>query len=754
LSSTKPRTAGSSLARRLDRITEELEDLRARNEALEARVAELEASPAAPGAPPVPPAAGEAAEEGVPPALSQLDGELRPDVFGPAEVRTSSSSHRNAVNKALSMLGLVPTEEDAANRERASAGHKKALDKAIAMMGRDPAAAATAPAAEAGDGDASGAPPEAPGPEPVAAGPAAAAAAVRWEVAERSHEEAPDVDLETAVPVELERADGLGSIAVMILLAGAAAAWVALGPVAATGVSAAVFAAVALFARAGSSHLRATAAGAATLLLHALALGAVPGLPLAVVGLAVAAASAAGAWAAAHFRHPLVVFVGFLGATAAAPWLAPDGVALAVFAVVVSTAAAWAAARLRRLQMAVAVLAVSAPLVGAPWAAVVMAAVHLALALAATRHRRPGKAPVVLALAALGLFAWTAHGLVAGPLFARVALLVLPAMVAAFASAAIPRGLETFSAALRASAVLLVISVLPLGFSGPVLAGATLLVASLFGAFALALDDAWLRAVGALVLFAATAILLALGPTPPFLFAIAGAALLLYAVPAKGRLVPALLAALAVASTLAALARALPPVAVAPAWGTLALALGAVGRRWPGPLARGGVAAAVGASAGWALAFTPTPAALGAAALLVLPHVWLLGPLRRPREAGAMLLVVELMVVATLQAVFPGPAGVLAALPLLAVLVLPVWGVLRHMLRAHARVLSFVLLVRCLLPDVRGTLDAPLGLAAVATAATCVAVSLFVRRPAAPTSAREAPPPPPPPPSGDASPAS
>ncbi len=743
------RTAGSTLAQKLERIVEELEHLRASNETLAQRVEALETT--ARESPPPPreqaPRTRVPADDSAPPALDNLDGELRHDTCGPAVLRTSNSSHKNAVNKALSMLGLVPTEEDTEVRQRTSASHKRALNKALELAGKSPApqdagqeqtgsrAVAPQPRRRDGDdpGDAVAAPVEsAPATEPEAE----AVPEMRWETAERP-DAAPTPDLEAAVPVELDRRGGLGSIAVGTLCCGVAGAAVALPPVAATGVAAGVFGLLAFFWRSASLHIRAAAAGAATMLLHALALHAAPVLPVAVAVLACVAASAAGAWCACRFRHPLVLFVGFLGAAGAARWLGASAGTLvfAVFTFAASTAAVYAAYRLQRLQAAVAILGATALLVTSPWAAAAMAAVHLGVALAAaTRYRHPGRAPVVLAVTAFGLFAWTAHGLVAGPVLLRVGLLVLPAMVAAFASATIPRGLVFFSAALRASAVVLVLSVLPLGFSGPVLGGVALAVAMLFGAFALALDDAYLRAVGTLVLVAATAILLVVGATWFFLAGISAAALLLYGVPAKdGVVVSLLLGTLVVVAGLAALAVALPTAAVAGTWGVLALALGVTARRFPRTILRAGAVLAVGGAATWTLLFTPSPWALGAAAVLVLPHVWLLGLLRRPREAGPMLLLFELMAVATMQVIWPGPAGALAVLPLLLVLVLPSWGPMRHTVRTHARFLSFVLLVRCLFPDIRDAMGTPLGIAAAASAAACVALSLWLAGRAAPT---------------------
>ena len=62
-------------------------------------------------------------------------GEERDDPFAPAVRRASQSKHQSAVNKALSMLGLVPdSPEVKEQREEQSARHQAAIQKALSVL--------------------------------------------------------------------------------------------------------------------------------------------------------------------------------------------------------------------------------------------------------------------------------------------------------------------------------------------------------------------------------------------------------------------------------------------------------------------------------------------------------------------------------------------------------------------------------------------------------------------------------------------
>jgi len=78
-----------------------------------------------------------------PPVQQRYDGEERDDPFAPAVRRASQSKHQSAVNKALSMLGLVPDDaEEKAQRQEQSARHQAAIQKALTVLrvGSQPAA--------------------------------------------------------------------------------------------------------------------------------------------------------------------------------------------------------------------------------------------------------------------------------------------------------------------------------------------------------------------------------------------------------------------------------------------------------------------------------------------------------------------------------------------------------------------------------------------------------------------------------------
>jgi hypothetical protein len=703
----------------LGAVLEELDRLQARCGELERRLAAVEDGRAAPEG-----------EAGRPQLERAGEGELREDTFGPAVKRTSSSGHLNAVNKALSMLGLVPdrTEEDEARAKVASESHKRALNRAFDVLGREapkrpaPAAEDAPESAAADEADESG--------SPRAAAPVDADAP-RWEseVDVRRAEPAP-VDLGEAVDIALENARGGRDFAgpvlngAVLIVAGAAALHAA-GIVAlpgeggsgawletATGAAAALLGALAFAWRRASIHLRAFAGGLAVLLLNALVLMLVraraPLAPLPLLGV-FAASAAVGARLVLATRHPLAIFLGLTAALLLPHWLTPgDFRATLAFALATNVAVGVCALRLRRLQPVVVAAFTTALLVAfapAPYAAATAAAcaaLYLVLALTAPfLHNRTSKATSALALASFGMVAWATHGLSDGPGLGRAAGLFLPATLAVFAAGRLHRRERWLRAVLKGGAVALVLSSFPLGFSGHFLAAVTLFAALLFGVFAYATFDAYLWAAGALVLAVGVGLTLAGQPTPALWFGASLTALVLYAVRVKGRdftWLRALLGGLVHGALMAGMASVAPAGLVPYCWGGLALACAAVPLDFA--LLRAGAALAAGAAVLWALfVVTPDPLLLGATTLLVAPHAWLARPRAHPRTSGLYLLLFEVMAVTTLLVGLAPPLGVLAAVPLLGVLVLPVWRAWSRMLRSHARFLAFVLLARCLFPD-------------------------------------------------------
>jgi hypothetical protein len=70
-----------------------------------------------------------------PPGQPRYDGEERDDPFAPAVRHASQSKHQSAVNKALSMLGLVPDQaEEQAKRQEQSTRHQAAIQKALSVL--------------------------------------------------------------------------------------------------------------------------------------------------------------------------------------------------------------------------------------------------------------------------------------------------------------------------------------------------------------------------------------------------------------------------------------------------------------------------------------------------------------------------------------------------------------------------------------------------------------------------------------------
>lgn len=72
---------------------------------------------------------------------------------------------------------------------------------------------------------------------------------------------------------------------------------------------------------------------------------------------------------------------------------------------------------------------------------------------------------------------------------------------------------------------------------------------------------------------------------------------------------------------------------------------------------------------------------------------------RDARVSAVYLLLPQVILVAGVMAALPGPRGVLASLPIIALLALPVWGRGTRVLRAHARFFTIMILARCLAPD-------------------------------------------------------
>lgn len=112
----------------LGRILDSFQRLEKRLQAIEGRLHEEQEAEPAEQAPA--PAAAE------PPALKQrYEGEEREDPFAPAVRRASQARHQSAVNKALSMLGLVPDPaEEQAKRKAQTAQHQAAIQKALNVL--------------------------------------------------------------------------------------------------------------------------------------------------------------------------------------------------------------------------------------------------------------------------------------------------------------------------------------------------------------------------------------------------------------------------------------------------------------------------------------------------------------------------------------------------------------------------------------------------------------------------------------------
>jgi len=670
--------------------------------------------------------------------IETADGVLREDTHGPETVRASTSSHSDAVNKALSVLGLVPDQVDEKERTRTNENHKHALGKALEMFGIAKSEAAPPPppiAADVKRFPQPVSPPERSQPfakvpsddtvleaAPVPLPALASDTVARWEAEGDARDDADPVDLNTALPVNLKRRQwGAADVAVPILngavLVGAACAALyaagATSPEAiGTGGGAALLGAIAMSLKSASLVVRAALGGLAVLLMHALAL-IVVGAQAFGVGPAAAsylATSLAGAWIVQSTRHPLAIFLGLTAALLLPAWFAtPGSAALSAYAFAVNAGGACAALRLRRLQPSVlgALLTVPLLLAGEGATAALFGALHVLLylgqALAAPfLHRRASYATFLLALAAFCLAGWTAHALYVGPPIVAAGGLFLVATMAALVAGRLPHYEDLLHGGVKAGAVILILSALPLGFDGTALAAICLSIALLLAVFARTMDDPHLRAAGALVLIVSVALLLRHGFSPALSFAAALVATVLYSVDARGPrpvAIMALLAAVAYGGLLHGLARALPAAVTAWAWAGLAVVLGAVGRFTGVTFARAGGAVAAGAAAVWALMVAPQSGwAMAAMAAATLPHVFFAWNRRGARELFALLATVLLFAAA--QLAWAAPWSVLAVLAALPLWLCPVPAEWRTSLRSHARFLTLLVMARCLLPDV------------------------------------------------------
>lgn len=389
----------------LERLLEKFQRLEERLERLDRRLDDVERVPD-----PVP--APLAADEEAPPAPdTRIE---RMDPFEPAVHRSSATRHMNAVNKALSMLGLMPeSEEEEQQRKEATARHKDAISKALHVLGMKAAApepetqssaghaAALARAremlgkpapAETEPAPAGAAPPldteaiaqeavvpdleaeEAPAEEAVVPAPDLPPQAPKWEVAQRAAD-GEALDLDGAVAIDLEKPSlsardyAVPILNVLALLVAAGAALYAGGAITEQGFArdawrelaigglAVLCGVTSVLWRSASIHLRALLAGSSALLLHLLVLVLMaPRLPLPGIyplG-ACAAASLIGATLVVQTRHPLALLLGFGVALALPFWFAPQPELRLPYAAAINIATAVCAYRLHRLQASVA----------------------------------------------------------------------------------------------------------------------------------------------------------------------------------------------------------------------------------------------------------------------------------------------------------------------------------------------------------------------------------------------------------------
>ncbi len=559
-------------------------------------------------------------------------------------------------------------------------------------------------------------------PAPVAVAPDKV---VRWEAESPGESDAP-VDLEAAVAVDLvssrsgavDVAVGLLNGAVMVgavgaaLYAGGATSREALG----TGCGAAFLGAVAISWKAAPQMVRAALGGLAVLLMHALAVIVVGAQAPDLIAAApiFLATSLVGSLIIQSTQQPLAIFLGLPFALLLPAWFAlPSSLVLMSYALAINAGTAWASLRLRRLQPSVlgAILTVPIMVQARGDLAALMAAIHVVLYLgqslaAPFLHRRASGATFVLAVLSFCFAGWTAHGLYEGSAYIAATGLFAVATICAFVASKLPRTADVLRGAMKAGAVILVLSALPLGFAGATLAAVGLAIAFLLAVYARMTFDAYLRAAGSLVLVASVAVLARHGLSPTLSFVAAVVATLLYSVRARGprtTLITGLLAAMAYGTTLHGLALWLPIEITAWAWAVLGLAFGAIGRAVRSDFAYAGAACAAGAAGIWALVVSPQASAelwlIVAATSLQIGLAW---NHRALRELFALL--VAVLTFGALQLVLPGPLGPLSMLALLPLWLLQVPAPWRTPLRTHARFLVLVLLIRTLLPDVSNAL--------------------------------------------------
>jgi hypothetical protein len=477
------------------------------------------------------------------------------------------------------------------------------------------------------------------------------------------------------------------------------------------------------FWRGASSHLRGLLAGTSALLLNVVLLIVVPGLefPDTLVATACGLVAFLGLRLVLETRHPLALFIGFGLALLLPHWLVPDGSLRMHFVAAINVATVVGALRLHRLQAAVAAAALTAPMLYAasgPAAVLcgsVCAAAYVTSALLAplVLKRRSYSAATLVAVA-FAYAAWTVHVPYAAPGWFKAAVLFGVAAAAALVAVRLPLRHGLLRGVFKASALLLLLAALPAGLEERSLAPSTLFLALLFAVFALALKDAFLRAAGALMLVVTLCLFHREGASAPLLLAASAVATVLTATSPEGpspRTLVLLLGGAAHGLLLFGLARALPGGWTPYAWIAVALGMQGASRRFPLAFLDAGAVIAAAAAASRGL-LEPDAVALGAAALSF-------AALAALARRTSLLFVAELLAVATLAVAWPGPLGLLYALPLLALLPLP-WPAAR----THGRALAIVLLARCLAPDV---LLAP-GDAKTAGMAACVVAAIVAAR--------------------------
>ncbi len=581
---------------------------------------------------------------------------------------------------------------------------RRAKAAASRLAGRAPAESVPPQPAPAAEAAASVVPPPDVGPAPAPK-------------AEALKPSAPDVDLGAALQIDLDRRStavrdyAAPILNALVLLAAAGGALYAGGAITASGPArdawpeiAAGLAAVACggaawFWRTASAHVRALLAGTAALLLNAVLLAVLPRLdfPDVLVATACGLVAFLGLRLVLETRHPLALFVG-CGLALLLPGRFGSREEFAMpFVAAINVASAYGALRFHRLQALVAAAALTAPLLRASMGPLAVACGAVcgttyvgAALLAPLVLRRRSMSAATLAAAAFAYAAYTVHVPYDGPGWIKAAILFGVAAAAALVAVRLPLRQGLLRGVFKAGALLLLLAALPAGLDTGNLAPSTLFLALLFAVFALIFRDAFLRAAGATMLLVTIWLFHREGAPGPLLLAAGAVASTLCAVSPEGPSPQALVLLLGAAAhglLLAGLARVVPAPWLGYAWIAAALAMQGVARRFPLRFLDAGAAILAGAAAIRGFV-APDPVALGAAAAA---HAVLAVLARR----GLFLVAAEMLAVAALTVAWPGPRGLLLALPLLALLPLP-WP----MARAHGRALALVLLARCLAPDV------------------------------------------------------